>query len=533
MKTTTLVKDNSDNVVWKDSLALMKKDGYSESEMVRFTREADAVLDVCRNHFGPEIEVRYTVQRRSGRVALYMLIEGEHYNPLVDRQNEEVGMFEFLMRLFLPKRMANSAYSYLMGYNIISIYSSEKEKKEFSLRSPLFIALIMGVVCGIICQLLPKHIADFLVNDLSKPLASLVLELMTGIMGPVIFLSMITSISSLENVSRLTNLGFKIIKRFFKITMFLILVSIGVSMLFYSVFGEGSVNFEPKLLVDMIIKLFPTNIIRAFSDNNIPQLVVFGFTMGVALLILGDKADPLTPIIRSFQDWFITAMELIYTMVPLVPFFSVFQIIAGGNIKTFLNAWEFIVAVVLSSVFCCACKLIKTSIRCKIGIPTLWKKIRNLVITAFSTGSEAATMKIQIEQSKTVMGIDPDFSDFWIPLSQAMLRPRTTIHLVIPVFLIAKYTGIPISQGLIMALIIMVVELSFASAGITSAWMILFATFHFPMEYVGLFVIYKAFTTNFGAAASVFYYALEQIEAAHALKALDKSYYQSENSLSQ
>ena len=148
-------------------------------------------------------------------------------------------------------------------------------------------------------------------------------------------------------------------------------------------------------------------------------------------------------------------------------------------------------------------------------------------LTAFSAGSEAAAMKLQIEDSKSAMGIRRDLCDFWIPMSQAMFRPRTTVHLVIAPFLIAKYAGISISQTFLFVLIILSLELSVASAGITSAWMILFAALNLPMEYVGIFVIYKVFTTNFSAAGSMFYYGLEQIEAAHDMNALDRSLYES------
>lgn len=106
------------------------------------------------------------------------------------------------------------------------------------------------------------------------------------------------------------------------------------------------------------------------------------------------------------------------------------------------------------------------------------------------------------------------------------LKPRTTIHLVIPPFLIVKSTGMPISQSFLVVLILMALELSIASSGITSAWTILFAALGLPLEYVGLYVIYKVFTTNVACGGCEFYYILEQIEASCALDTIDRDCYQ-------
>ena len=106
-----------------------------------------------------------------------------------------------------------------------------------------------------------------------------------------------------------------------------------------------------------------------------------------------------------------------------------------------------------------------------------------------------------------------------------MFKPRTTIQLVIPPFLIAKAMGMPISQTFLFVLIIMVLELSIASSGITGAWTILFAALGLPMEYVGLYVIYKVFTTNSACGGCEFYYTLEQFEASCVLDTIDRSSY--------
>ena len=222
-------------------------------------------------------------------------------------------------------------------------------------------------------------------------------------------------------------------------------------------------------------------------------------------------------------------MQIVFSLTPVIPFVSIFKTFANGRASVLLDGWQFIVSVFASLVICCLFKLVKTSLRCKLPIPVLLKKTLPMASLAFSAGSESATLNMQIEHSRSNLGINQAFSDFWIPMSHAMFKPRTTIHLVIPPFLIARAMGMPLSQTFLVVLIITVLELSVASSGITGAWTILFAALGLPLEYVGLYVIYKVFTTNIACGGCIFYYTLEQIEASCVLDTIDRSCYEADH----
>ena len=194
------------------------------------------------------------------------------------------------------------------------MYSAVKPQKTPSIKKPLswvklpmFWAVVLGVVCGLVCRRLPDNIRSFLVDGLADPISSVVLALIAGVTGPVIFLSLITSISSLGSISKLTDLGFKIMWRFIKCTLFIIGVSIMVSLLFYNVFGAGAIQFSPDQLVSMLLNLIPTNIVAPFLNNNTPQLVILGILLGAALLLLEDRVANLAASLRSLKEWSSTA----------------------------------------------------------------------------------------------------------------------------------------------------------------------------------------------------------------------------------
>ena len=100
-------------------------------------------------------------------------------------------------------------------------------------------------------------------------------------------------------------------------------------------------------------------------------------------------------------------------------------------------------------------KLAKVSLLCRIPVRPLYKKLWPLISRTFATGSETATMLMEYKVSEESIGIDPSFSALWIPLSQAMLSIKTVVHIIIPPFLILKYTDTPITLAFLLVLVIL------------------------------------------------------------------------------
>ena len=527
-KTSFLLADNRDNSVIAESVAALRKAGFEEEECAVFTDRMLGLLDDSRDLFGEGKEFEYTIGKRFGRLELQMRIAGEKFNPFEGGRGAENRERERTLRNFFKDKTTTVSYNYIAGKNVFTIFSPAIRHREFAIKSPILWALFLGLLAGMICRRLPEEVTRFLIDDLLNPVFSVVIGMMTGIMGPVIFVSMVLSISSLGSIDKLTDLGGRIIRRFVKITLLVMGVSVAVSLFFYHVFGTDRASFESGKVISMMLDVFPKNLLSPFLENNTPQLVVMGFAMGAALLMLGDRGSLLNSSLNQVGDWLRNTSYLIYKLTPLIPFISVFKLMANGQGRILLDGWEFIVAVYVSFTICILFKLARVSLRCGIKIPVLWKKAWPLFSRAFVTGSETATMMLEYEVSRDAMGINPGFSEFWIPISQAMLSVKTTVHLIIPPFLILKYTGMPITSSFLLVLIILTLEMSFASPGINSAWVILFASLALPSDYVGIFAVYKMLTTNYGSACGMLYSSLEQIEFSVAMGELDKTRFVSE-----
>lgn len=345
----------------------------------------------------------------------------------------------------------------------------------------------------------------------------IVLDVIAGIMGPVIFVSLTTSIIAFNSIEEFTDIGFKVFKRFVVIALFLMAIALGVSAVFFVGFGDASVSIVPNQIIERLLNIIPTNVILPFADNNTPQLVVLGLVFGVTLLMLGNRVKELDDLFMQLNECLMGVMSLTLTIVPVIPFLSLMINIADGNLMEILSGWKYIVACYVAFTIAIVLKALKTSGVSKIGISDLWNKMKPAIKITFSTGSTDAATKLAYEISEKEFNIQPEFTSFWIPMCSAMLSPKTTICLVLATCMAAQATGLMISESFILVMALVTLELSLANPGLTSSIVIMFETLGMPMSYVGLFSAYRLLTENYVSAVVEAYCILEEVEAAHKL----------------
>ena len=506
----------------EDSREVLRKAGFSDSETDLFVERAVGVLDDYTAFFGEGTKLVYLIRKGLLKVELRIMIPGESLDPFIEGNGAKDRSFEKVCGINLNAGSFGISYKYIMGCNIISISIPLEGKSRNIIRDPVVWGVLLGIVFGFLCRILPQEANESIINNIASPALNIILSLISGVMGPVIFISLISSIIALEDINNLTDLGFKIIGRFIGIILFLIAVSVVVSGLIFQNFGSGDTSFSFSLLFSLIFDIFPTNMIEPFLTNNTAQLVILGFLTGSGLLLLGDQVSELKRIIEQVNKWVMSVMQIILFTMPAIPFLSIMRTVASGKGKELLSGWKFVVASYIVFTVCIAAKAVKTSILSGIHIPKLWQLIKPVASVSFMTGSTTASLKRFYEVSEEDLKIKPSFSSFWIPMSTAMLSPKTAVNVVIASFMAAQMEAMPVSYAFIMILVIVTLELSTASPGIPAACAAVLKSFGLPIEYVGLISTYRLLTDNYGAACCISYNMLEEIEVSHKLGEIEK-----------
>ena len=479
------------------------------------------LFDYCKQ-FPEDTEFQYRIQRRFLRVEMRIQIPGEKKDIYeYGKMSEEREILRKIHSLKLASSL-DMQYFYIKGSNTI-IFLSPPVRNRSVLTNPMVIASLIGLVAGLLCSFLQADISGFLVNDLASPVLNTIIKVMTGIMGPVIFLSLITSISAVDSIGELNRLGTKLFRRFLVITIFISAMAMLVAFLAFSFSrGQTDIAFSPRVLVDMLLSVIPTNLITPFAENNFPQLLVLGLALGIALLLLNRKESVINNFLLDLRDWVNELLRLILKLSPIIPGLTLFKIFARRDFSSFIQGWKFIAAAYACMAIVLIIKLIKVKTRCRtVSFSAILHKILPAVQMALYSGSEIITVKKCDETAKGPLGISKTFADLYGPLNQSMFSPIGPVYYVLAPFFVAEITGTPVSIQFMFILLILSVQLSLAYPGITAGSTIIFNALGLSTDYVGLFSAYSVFIKNASAAYSVTYRLLEITETSYVTESMD------------
>ena len=494
--------------------AVMSKARYDESKTEQFCNTVSDILQEIIDHPDEQRELKYKIRKHIDSVEFRIDASGDRIDPMADGKGAEERRLQNAKNAVLFNPETSVSVSYTKGWNHLSVKSPSRVANSKLLNEPMVKALILGIVAGIICRFLPEGTRGIVLDGIAAPIMATVINLLMGIMGPVFFLFIILSVSSLGSMEELAKVGKVILKRFVLIGLWVALATSAVAVVFFPVFGKGETVIDLPAIEGVMLDIIPKNFISPFAEGNIPQIILFGLVFGTALLMMGDGGKPVREALLKIKEWVMGVMMLMMKVITVIPFVSTMMIVANGEAAIFLQGWKYIAAAYVCYVLLLLIEFIAVSVRCKTGIRDLAKMLKDIAVMAFVTATPPATMQMSYEVSEKDMGIESSFSDLWLSLSYNLLSPARTISLVLSVFFIADLTGQSVDIAFMIIMLITVVLLSLASSGTVAGATILLDTLKISTDAVGIFSAFGIFTRNAAAAFDITYSMLDQMDAA-------------------
>ena len=493
---------------------LMSKAKYDDTKTERFCSVVSDILQDMIDAPDEQREVKYRIRKRIDRIEFVMDVSGNKIDPMNEGEGAEERRFQNAVNSVLFNPETSVSVGYTPGWNHIIVKSPSRIANSKLLNEPMVKAMLLGVVAGLLIRLLPEKTGGLILDGIAAPVMSTLIGLLMGIMGPVFFLFIIVSVSSLGSMEELTKVGKVIVKRFVLISVWIALLTMAVALVFFPVFGKGTSGIDLPAIEGVLLGILPKDFITPFAEGQIPQIILLGLVFGVALLIIGETGKTVRDALLKIKEWVMGVMVLMMKILPLIPFISTMMIVATGNSAVFIRGWKYIAATYICYLLSILAVFIAVSARCRIGIGKLCGMLKQIALTAFVTAIPPSTMQMSYEVSEKEMGIDGSFTDLWLSLSYNLLSPSRTISLVLSVFFVADMTGMTVDISLMIVMLITVVMLSLASPGTVPGATITLETVKLSTEMVGLFSAFEIFTRNAGAAYDITYSMLEQLDAA-------------------
>lgn len=404
---------------------------------------------------------------------------------------------------------------------VLLSYLGRKKNVDFGILTIL--ALVFGIVIGIIFK---GHV------ELTAVFGRIYTNLISALVIPLLFVSIISSISSLDNISKLKTIGLKSI-------FWLVANTFTASLLTLIIAGSlkvgQSINFtlptdyEPKEVpsfLDTIVGLFPKNVVSHAANGEIVPFIVFTIMAGVALVYLQEREKEAAVPFKNFID---SANKLMFVVVEFVVDLTPFAVLSLiANAVSTYGAKELIplLGVLVLSYVLCAIQMFLIDgalIRFAGGF---WPA----QVVAFTSQSSVGTIPVSVKQLVSRLGVNEDIASFVAALGANLGMPACAgIWPTLLAVLAINIFDIPYSIGQYAFLIVLTLIVSIGTVGVpgtsTVTTTALFTAAGLPVEIIVLLVPISSVVDMMRTAANVTGAATAAVLVAKSEQLLDREVY--------
>lgn len=420
-------------------------------DKVRISLLIEEALLRYQEKFGEEHEFKLVIRKWFSTPKVLIKIKGFPYNPIEDNTDEQI-FSEMMMRTLLSYEFAGITYRYESGYNEIRAFSTKAPKKLKIPGGSVTIAIFLAIILALIAKEFPPTTQQFIAESIVTPILDSLFGVIIAVNIPMIFISIVSSLCAIENVTVLNELSTKILKRFFAILSFVTCSSILVCSL---VFPVVSLNFDGQFLAgnseefgkifNLLLSIIPQNVIKPFSEGKVLQIVVLALMTGICITILGDRVRELKNLILELKHIIFEMVNIVFKLIPAIVFLCIFKTVVMYSVSEVFTVWKLIVAEYILFISLSLAFLVKISINHDIKIPDFIKKIQPAMLISFTTGSGSAAMPKNIELCKKELKISKTLCDFYIPFSHALCPAAMLIGFISATFFAADFSEVQLT----------------------------------------------------------------------------------------
>ena len=318
-----------------------------------------------------------------------------------------------------------------------------------------------------------------------SPLGTIFMKLLKMVIVPLILFSVTSGVTSIGDSNTLGRMGVKVFGYYMLTSILAILVGLSLTNLLQP--GKG-INFsvdsnkfdpstlsQPNSLADIIIRMIPSNPIKAMADGEILALIFWSIVLGIAITQISDK--PKKAIIKGFDYGFELMMKLTQGIISFLPI-GVFGLIINAIVNSGIDLFKVIgfywitIAIGLSIHWLIILPLVFYSFT-KINPIKHWRAMSSAFITAFSTSTSLGTLPVTMNCLKKNIGVSNKTSSFVLPLGATINMDGTALYECAGVLFISQVLGAELEIYQQFIIVITAFLASIGTAAIPSAGLVM------------------------------------------------------------
>ena len=376
---------------------------------------------------------------------------------------------------------------------------TDDKPKGWPLHTRILIGLAVGVIAGVGSNYLfgGKHPRVLWVADnIANPVGQLFLRLLLMIVVPLVFSSMVVGVAGIGDVRKLGRVGLKTFA--YCVVLSAISVVIGLTLANtirpgnkvdpataealkarYSADATKTVDdatkasaAAPKGLLAVVETIVPRNPIQSLAGENpnMLHLMFFALVIGIAITLI--PAATTAPLLRGLEALYEVTAKIIEIIMKLAPY-AVACLLFNNTARFGLDllqalAW-FVITVLLGlSLHMFGVFSLSVYFLSKISPLEFFRRIKTVILTAFSTSSSTATLPTALRISEENLGVPQEVNSFVLTVGATANQNGTALYEGITVLFLAQLAGVDLSLGQQLMVVYLAILGGIGTAGIPS-----------------------------------------------------------------
>ncbi len=343
--------------------------------------------------------------------------------------------------------------------------------KRFSFSLQLLLGLVAGVALGFAAR---TWDVTWLTETLTR-VGQIFVQLLKLAVPPLVFTAVLVSVANLRNVSGAARLAGKTLFWFLATGLVAVVVGIALGLVINP--GQGvtldtgaaKAPEHAGTWLDFVTGILPTNIVTAFTEMNVLQIVFLGAVLGAAALAAGEKAEPFLGLARSVLE---LVQKALWWVIRLAPIGTAGLI--GKAVSTY--GWDLLAPLAkFSAGVYIGCFVVLLAVYP--ALLALWGKVSPVAffrnawpaielafVSRSSVGTLPLTQRVTIERN----GVDRDYAAFAVPFgATTKMDGCASIYPALAAIFVAQVFGVQLGVGDYLLIAFVSVVGSAATAGLT------------------------------------------------------------------
>jgi len=369
---------------------------------------------------------------------------------------------------------------------------------------PLHTRILIGLGVGVVAGVATNYLAGgentkvvWIIDNITQPVGQLFLRLLLMIVVPLVFSSLVVGVAGIGDIRKLGRVGLKSFGYCLVISSISVVIGLTLANTIkpgkridpatslalqqrYATDATKSVedakkasSEAPKPLMAVVETIVPKNPFWAVAGNENPNmlhLMFFALIVGIAITLV--PVSITAPFLRGLEALYEITAKIIEMIMKFAPY-AVACLLFNNTARFGLDllqalAW-FVLTVLLGlSLHMFGVYSLSIYFLSRISPIEFFRRVKTVILTAFSTSSSNATLPTALRVSEENLGVPQEINSFVLTVGATANQNGTALYEGVTVLFLAQLAGVDLSLGQQLMVVYLAILGGIGTAGVPS-----------------------------------------------------------------